>query len=302
MLMVLSAGLAIAIVGLGFLAYTQYVARAGLDKRVTELEGLMAREIKLNMQAQKEAEEMASDLDLVTRKVGVTTQELERSRKVFADQLREAQERARQEQERLAAQQERSATELTKQIEAKASRTEVAADVNAARQEAARLQQISETKIGAVSGDVRTVASNLEATRKDLDDNRRDLVDVKTTLSQQIARNSTELADLRKKGERDFFEFDIKKDKKVPMQRVADIQIGLESTDVKNRRYDVTIQVDDNRLKKPDRLVNEPIQFLVGRDKLRYELVVNTVDKDRIRGYLSVPKDKVLSAEKPAFR
>ena len=30
---------------------------------------------------------------------------------------------------------------------------------------------------------------------------------------------------------------------------------------------------------------------LVWPDRLRYELVVNYVDKDRIRGYLSTPKD-----------
>ena len=62
------------------------------------------------------------------------------------------------------------------------------------------------------------------------------------------------------------------------------------------------IQVDDSRLEKKDRTANEPVQFLVGRDKLRYEVVVNYVDKDRVRGYLSTPKDKVLAAERPQFR
>jgi len=45
--------------------------------------------------------------------------------------------------------------------------------------------------------------------------------------------------------------------------------------------------------------------FLVGPDRLRYELVVNYVDKDRIRAYLSTPKapkDKTLAAEGPSFR
>jgi len=64
----------------------------------------------------------------------------------------------------------------------------------------------------------------------------------------------------------------------------------------------VLIQVDDSRLEKKDRTANEPVQFLVGRDKLRYEVVVNFVDKDKISGYLSTPKDKVLSAERPNFR
>jgi hypothetical protein len=36
----------------------------------------------------------------------------------------------------------------------------------------------------------------------------------------------------------------------------------------------------------------------VGRTKLRYEIVINDVQKDRIIGYLSTPKDKGLSAER----
>ena len=88
-----------------------------------------------------------------------------------------------------------------------------------------------------------------------------------------------ELAELRKKGERDFFEFDLPKPKKNEMTRVADIQLQLRKTDPKKAKYDVLIQVDDSKLEKKDRTANEPVQFLVGRDKLRYELVVNFVDK-----------------------
>src|SRR5213076_2850050 len=172
-------------------------------------------------------------------------------------------------------------------------------DVAAARQEAstklAEVQQSSEAKIGTVSGEVKTVAANLDVSR-------REITDVRTTLSQQIARNAGELADLRKKGERDFFEFDIKKPKKNEMARVADIQLQLRRTDPKKAKYDVVIQVDDSRLEKKERTANEPVQFLVGRDKLRYEIVVNFVDKDRVRGYLSAPKDKALAAERPQFR
>jgi len=171
-----------------------------------------------------------------------------------------------------------------------------------AAERAAFIQQIADTKIVGVSTEVKNVAANLETTRKDLAESRRDITDVRTTLSQQIARNANELSDLRKKGERDFFEFDIKKPKKNELARVADIQLQLKKTDVKKAKYDVVIQVDDSRLEKKDRTANEPVQFLVGRDKLRYEIVVNYVDKDRIRGYLSTPKDKVLAAERPAFR
>ena len=86
------------------------------------------------------------------------------------------------------------------------------------------------------------------------------------------------------------------------MSRVADIMLELTDTDAKKNKYGVVIQVDDNKLPKKDITVNQPIQFLVGREKLRYEIVVNVVDKDRIRGYLSAPKDKALSAERPVFK
>ena len=191
---------------------------------------------------------------------------------------------------------------MATELASKASSTDVAAVRQETSTKLAEAQQSSEAKIGTVSGEVKTVAANLDVTRADLAASRREITDVRTTLSQQIARNSSELGELRKKGERDFYEFDIKKPKKNEMARVADIQLQLKKTDPKKAKYDLLIQVDDSRLEKKERTANEPVQFLVGRDKLRYEVVVNYVDKDRIRGYLSTPKDKVLAAERPTFR
>src|SRR5207237_8307265 len=104
------------------------------------------------------------------------------------------------------------------------------------RQEAttklAEVQQSADTKIGNVSGEVTKVAANLDATRADLAAIRRDISDVRTTLSQQIARNSSELSDLRKKGERDFFDFDITKPKKkTDMAIVGDIWLKIQRTE-----------------------------------------------------------------------
>ena len=76
----------------------------------------------------------------------------------------------------------------------------------------------------------------------------------------------------------------------------------LKKTDVKRQKFDVVINADDSSITKKDRTANEPVTFLVGPDRLRYELVVNFVDKDRVRGYLSTPKDKTLSAEGPSTR
>src|SRR5436309_2024289 len=83
---------------------------------------------------------------------------------------------------------------------------------------------------------------------------------------------------------------------------IQELEHDLTMTAALKQKYDIVIQADDNRVEKKDRATNEPIQFLVGRDRLRYEFVVNYVDKDRIRGYVSTPKDKILSAEGPSFR
>jgi chromosome segregation ATPase len=283
----LKGGIALAFLLILGLGYNAYSTRATLQSQIDVLQGQLEEQAEQMKTVQKRATDLGADIGVVTKRLGVTSQELNASRR-FAERLKEEQEKAQE--------------QLASELATKASTTDVAAVRQEATTKVAEVQQVAEAKIGNVSGEVKTVAANLDATRKDLAESRREITDVRTNLSAQIARNAGELADLRKKGERDFFEFDIRKPKKNEMTRVADIQLQLRKTDPKKAKYDLLIQVDDSKLEKKERTANEPVQFLVGRDKLRYEVVVNYVDKDRIRGYLSAPKDKVLSAEGPQFR
>jgi chromosome segregation ATPase len=280
-------GFAVALLAVLGLGYNAYSSRSILQGQINVLQQQLEEQTGQVKALQKHTTDMGADIDVVTKRVGVTAQELDSSRK-FAEKLRAEQEKAKE--------------QLASEIATKASTSDVAAARQEASSKAAEVQQIAETKIGNVSGDVKKVDAKADAINKDLADSRREITDVKTSLSAQIARNSGELADLRKKGERDYFEFDLAKPKKNEMTRVADIQLQLRRTDPKKSKYDMLIQVDDSKLEKKDRTANEPVQFLVGRDKLRYEVVVNFVDKDHIKGYLSTPKDKALSSEKPQFR
>ena len=151
-----------------------------------------------------------------------------------------------------------------------------------------------------LTGEVRGVRKDLDSTRSDLDATRADLANSKKDLGTLIARNSTELAELRRKGERDYVEFDIRKGKQ--FRRVGDVLVQLRNTDVKRQKYEVAINADDSSIVKKDRTANEPVTFLVGRDRARYEFVVNYVDKDRIRGYISAPKDRLSAGEMPTLR
>jgi len=267
--------LSVSCIGLIVFGYGFMSMRKSLDNRMSSIEQEMQSR---HIEDKNRLTQLTSDLSILADRMGVTAQELERSRKV-ADQLK--QENAR------------TAQRLRAELAAKADSRAITQIREEASARLAELQNDATAKIGTVSGEVQTVRMDLDATRQDLASNRKDITDVRTL----IARNSSELAELRRRGERDYFEFDIRKSKQ--FERVADIQIQLKKTDTKRQKYNVMIQADDNRLEKKDRVANEPVQLLVGRDRLRYEVVVNYVDKDRIRGYVSTPKDKVLSAEGP---
>jgi hypothetical protein len=273
------------------LGYGLFSVNGKLTDRIASIESLSDQrqlENEKNYEARSEDEakmtDLLADLEMIKERAGVTSAELNRARQIAQSVKR---------------QQEQAAKDMASQLAAKAN----SEDVNSLRQESitkiAELQQDSEARIGNVSEGLTGVRRDLVATR---DDFGRQLIDVRNALSDRIARNSTELAELRKKGDKDYFEFDIRRNSRQPFQRVGDIQLSLLKTDIKKHKYNVAIQVDDNRLEKKDRTTNEPVQFLVGRDQLRYELVVNSVGKDRIQGYLSAPKDKVLSGESPRFR
>jgi hypothetical protein len=267
----------ILIVILGFAVFSQ---RADVASHIARLESMNQEMRQAQADNVRKTDDLVSDVDVIHKRVGVTAAEINQARQA-AQTLKHQQEEAAQ---ILATKANSSDVETFKQ-EATAKMTDIKEDANA--------------KLGTVSGEVTGIKKELVATKEEFG---RQLVDVKNVLSEGIARNSNELSELRKKGERDYFEFDIHKDAKHPMQRVADLQLALMKADPKNHKYSVAIQVDDNRLEKKDRTTNEPVQFLVGRDQLRYEVVVNSVDKDRIRGYLSAPKDKALAAEVPTLR
>jgi len=191
---------------------------------------------------------------------------------------------------------QKTKVELSQALSTKADASQVQAQVQAVKHEAdAKIGQVT-SEVGGVKTEVGVVKSDLASTKRDLEGTQRQLVDVRETLTAAVAKNASELAELRRKGERDYFEFEI--NRRNQLTKVEDIRLILTKTDPKKGKYTVQIIVDDNKLEKKDRSINEPVQFLVGRNRVRYEVVVNWVQKDRVGGYLSIPKDKALSAER----
>jgi extradiol dioxygenase family protein len=267
------AGGCLAIIGLQ--GYGMMSMRSAMDQRVSSLEHqLQASQTQDNAKMSQ----LASELEIVTKHLGANAQELEDAHEL-ANRLKQENAQATQ--------------RLRRELAAKADAKTVLQLRDEANNKLNEFQQDAAAKFAGVNGDVQGVRTDLNATREDLANSKRDL----GTL---IARNSTELAELRRRGERDYVEFDIRKGKE--FERVADILVQLKKTDPKRQKFDVMINADDSNILKKDRTANEPVTFLVGHDRVRYELVVNYVDKNRIRGYISTPKDKLLASENPSLR
>jgi len=193
---------------------------------------------------------------------------------------------------------QRGRTELSKALASKADTAQLDAQLQAAKSEAeSKIGQVS-SEVGGVRNQVTSVKTDLDTTRHDVEGTQRELVEVRDTLNAAVAKNAAELAQLRLKGERNYHEFTIPK--KNELTKVEDIRLILAKTDQKKGKFNLKIVVDDSQLEYKDRLINQPIQFLVGKNRVRYEVVVNWVQKNQAGGYLSVPKDKQLSAERPS--
>ena len=154
------------------------------------------------------------------------------------------------------------------------------------------LREEATGKMGAISGEVTGVKTDVAATRKDLDATKAQLKSALGDLGVQsglIARNHDELLELRRRGERNYFEFNLTKEKNP--RKIGDISIRLTKSDAKKNRYTLEVLAEDKRFEKKDKTVNEPVQFYVNKGRgIPYEIVVNQVDKDRVVGYLATPK------------
>ena len=66
--------------------------------------------------------------------------------------------------------------------------------------------------------------------------------------------------------------------------------VELRGTNLNKKRYNVALIVNDVRIEKKNLPVDEPIFFHQGGDRRPLEFVVNSVAKDKISGYISLPK------------
>jgi len=210
-------------------------------------------------QANSRIADLKSKMEITTQRVGLTQSELAQA-KSRAESIRKEQQTSDQ--------------KLTAQL--------------------GQVQKESEEKIGAVASEVGGAKKDIEATKTDLEATKgkleRSLGDM-NVMSGLIAHNRDDLEDLKRRGDRNYYEFTLQKTK--TPQRVGPVQMSLNKTEPKKAKYTVTVIADDKTIEKKDKTSGEPVQFYVkGSSRMApYEIVVFDVGKNQITGYLATPKD-----------
>ena len=246
----------VALAAMGFFGYT---SQARLSQQLSKAED-QNKTLSLQLaQANSSLADLKGHIEVTEQKVGMTKSELAQARS-RAESIRKEQVAATQ----------KLNTQLTE------------------------VQKNSEEKIGAVATDLGGAKKDIESTRNDLEATKGKLDRAQGdmgVMSGLIARNHDDLEDLRRRGDRNYYEFTVPKTK--TPQRVGPVQVSLSKVDPKKSKYTMTVFVDDRSIEKRDKTAGEPVQFYVkgGRGSAPYEVVVFDVGKYQITGYLSTPKD-----------
>jgi len=169
-------------------------------------------------------------------------------------------------------------------------------------------QQAAQTKeIGAVSTEVSSVKTDVGGVKTDVAATRTDLEATKTQLTRVmgdagvmsglIAKNHDELEVLKHKGDRNYYEFSLQKGAKPTL--LSTIKLQLKKADEKHSKYTLNVSADDRTIEKKDKGLDEPVQFYTGKDPVLFELVVNVIEKNKVSGYLSTPKNAPAATATP---
>jgi hypothetical protein len=222
--------------------------------------------------AQAQNEKLSAALDQTNAELKVETQELGKSLGMTQKQL------------------ETRAADLVRQQQASTRKLE--SEQKAASEQATQQIGAVSTQVSSVQTDVGGVKTDVAATKTELKSAEAQMSSMKGDLGLQsglIATNHSELEILKHKGDRNYYEFTLNKQKNP--QPVSTVSLVLKNANPKKNQYTLTVVADDKQIEKKNKDTNEPVQFYTGKDNMLFELVVNTVNKNQVIGYISTPKN-----------
>src|SRR5580692_630449 len=254
----------------GFLLYELHDLRLdtakGREIMQNEIETIKENSTVMTATQRKHLDDLKEELDVRSRQANLAASQAKKEALTYAD-------------------------EKAQKLEAENQKT--AENVNRVNSDLSNVKQSADAanaKIADVGTDVNGVKTDLASTKTDLQQTKVDLKQVRGDLGgtqSLVATNGKELEELIKRGERNIVKFNISKKTK-GYQKVGDISLALKNADPKKNKFSLDVMADDKLVEKKDRNINEPLQFYVSNSL--YELVVNTVGKDTVSGYLSTPK------------
>jgi len=245
--------------GLAVLAYVGHSQQSRLEQDLShqqEQNKVLSAQLE---QANSRLADLKGHLEVTEQKVGMTRSELA--------QARSRSESIRKEQQ--------------------VSDQKLTSELSQVKQESDQKILSVATEVGGAKKDIESTKTDLEATKGKLERATGDM----GVMSGLIAHNRDDLEELRRRGDRNYYEFTVQKSK--TPQRVGPVQMALNKADQKKSRYTVTVLADDRSIEKKDKTAGEPVQFYMrGATRMApYEIVVFDVGKNQIKGYLSTPKD-----------
>jgi hypothetical protein len=128
----------------------------------------------------------------------------------------------------------------------------------------------------------------IDQTRSDIASTQGDLVNARTELTGSIAHTHDELVVLQKRGERSYVEFDVIKSKQ--FNREGPVEVRLRKADTKHQFADLELMVDDRNLSQKHVNLYQPVQFYTPDSPQPIEVVINSISKDHIHGYVAASK------------
>ena len=239
----------------------------------------------------KTQDKISTDIANLRDSSSVTVAANQRHLDSLKEELAAAREQARTMSSQAKVEAQAHADALAKQIQAEEAQMnrKVSSQISDVQQQTTA----ANAKIADVSTDVGTVKTQVTQTQSELDKTIADLKSVRGDLGVQsglIATNGNELEALKRLGQRNYF--DIKLGKTKQPVRFGDITLKLDAADQKHNKYSVSLMADDKLTVKKDKSINEPVQFYTAKGgHIPYEIVINTVGKNEIVGYLSTPKE-----------
>jgi hypothetical protein len=130
--------------------------------------------------------------------------------------------------------------------------------------------------------------SQLDAQGKEIESTKQEIASARSDLEGSIARTHEELVVLQKKGERNYVEFDLDKSKNFHAE--GPVGVSLRKANVKHQYADLELLVDDRQISKKHLNLYEPAVFYPTGERQAVELIVNSITKDHIHGYISAPR------------